>query len=161
MLGRVLTGHVICSMTHCLLLPSNAHAPHPWDITYCMVAACYMAHKAFTLRAASLGFSTQYTIQHWLPCYICNLRVSGNSSQPVIDCSENLRGGSWEFLGLGEAVGLAQLIWLLFTILCDVVCGGVVCVMCVTCGVSIPNADSLFVISWCITISSYIAPQTR
>ena len=30
--AHALTGSVICSTMRCLLLPSNAHRPHPWDI---------------------------------------------------------------------------------------------------------------------------------
>ena len=50
------------------------------------------------------------------------LRVSGNSGQSVVDGREDFWGGSRDPLRLREAVCLAQLLWLLFTILCVCVC---------------------------------------
>jgi len=52
-LGHALTECVVCWYLAMHMCPTLGIF-----ITYCTVVACYMAHKAFTLRAASLGFST-------------------------------------------------------------------------------------------------------
>jgi len=59
-LGRALTGSIVYSMTHCLLLPSNAHANPTLGIynTYSISVTCRTAYTALTLRAVPFGFGT-------------------------------------------------------------------------------------------------------